>query len=89
VQQKPLSFVAFLQLLKVSALGMLFTICLWFFSFFLPIWLVGIIFFAVIFFVLVPIFFGVGPLGRKYGNEINEVAIEQARRRRERDNSSF
>jgi fatty acid desaturase len=70
---------------------MLFTICLWFFSFFLPIWLVGIIFFAVIFFISVPISFGVGSLGRKYGNEINEAAIEQARRRRERDsdNSSF
>jgi fatty acid desaturase len=89
MEHKPLFLVMFIQMLKVSAFGMLFTICLWFFALFLPFWLIGIIFFVFFFFVLIPIYFGIGPLGRKYGNEINEAAIEHARQQRENDSQNF
>ncbi|KHD08429.1 hypothetical protein PN36_30440 [Candidatus Thiomargarita nelsonii] len=73
-----------IDMLKFSAFGFLFVICLSFVSWFVPFWLIAIIFFIFMFFVLVPIFLGIGTLGRKFGNNINEAAIEEDRKNREK-----
>ena len=45
----------------------------------LPEWVVALLFLAVSFFVIVPIHFAVGPLGRRFGRELNEAAVLEDR----------
>lgn len=50
---------------------------------YLPRWLFILLFFAYGLLVLMPVVFGVGPLGRRIGRRLNEDAIAQARAERE------
>ena len=44
---------------------------------YLPDWLIALIFFGTFLFVILPINFGFGPLGRRLGKELNDAAIAE------------
>jgi hypothetical protein len=42
---------------------------------YMPGWLFYLLFFGVFFLVLMPVHFGIGPLGRRFGREVNDAAV--------------
>lgn len=50
---------------------------------YLPQWLFLMVFFGYVIFVLFPVCFAIGPIGRRYGRALNEAAIAHAKAERE------
>jgi hypothetical protein len=50
---------------------------------YMPRWLFVLLFFGYGIFVLMPVAFGIGPIGRRIGRQLNEAAIAQAKAERE------
>jgi len=73
----------FLHSIKVSLLGLLALAPLALIAEFLPRWVFLTLFFAFGVFVFMPAVFGVGPIGRLLGKQLNESAISHAREKRE------
>lgn len=69
--------------LKVWALAMLGMIPFWLIAPHIPRWLFVALFSAFGLFVFLPAVFGVGPIGRLVGKQLNDAAIEDARAERE------
>lgn len=70
------------HLLKVGLMSAVFILVLFGLSHVLPRWLVVIAFFVFAVLVFFPAIFGLGPIGRRIGKQLNETAIAEAEKGR-------
>jgi hypothetical protein len=73
----------FVHSLKVWAFMVVTGIPVMLLANYLPRWLFVLVFFAYGIFILAPVVFGIGPIGRFVGRELNESSVAQARQERE------
>jgi hypothetical protein len=82
--KKPRPYLAiFIHGLKVWLFMMVTFVPLSLVAQYMPRWLFVIVFFCYAIFVFFPVVFGIGPIGRLIGRQLNESAVAQARAERE------